>query len=135
MEVSHYWTQSISGITLTLAEYKGSIIACMFGSKARAVKEILDEYLPETVLKREKASLLSALKQLEEYFAGSRKEFHLPVTLYGTDFQRKVWGQLKRIPYGETVSYLHIARALGDKNLVRAVGGANHVNPVSIIVP
>src|SRR5579872_3399777 len=135
MEICHFWIQSFSGVTLTLAEYKGSIIACMFGRKARAVKKMVQKYLPETILKRDKAPLLSALKQLEEYFAGDRKEFHLPVTLYGTDFQRKVWGQLKRIGYGETVSYGYIARALGDKNLMRAVGGANHVNPISIIVP
>lgn len=135
MEVCHYWTQPFSGVTLTLAEYKGNIISCMFGKSTDKLKEYVNRYLPEATLERDKAPLQPAVKQLDEYFAGKRKEFHLRTALYGTGFQRNVWEQLKKIKYGETVSYLHIARALGDKNLVRAVGGANHVNPVSIIVP
>lgn len=73
--------------------------------------------------------------QLEEYFSGKRKEFDLPLDLRGTDFQLSVWKQLLHIPFGETVSYLHIAKALGDPHATRAVGNANGKNPVSIIVP
>lgn len=76
-----------------------------------------------------------AVKQVSEYFAGTRHEFDLPVRLSGTEFQREVWRELKNIPFGQTVSYGDVARAIGKPSAVRAVGAANGDNPVSIIVP
>ena len=76
-----------------------------------------------------------AKKQLEEYFSGNRKEFSLPLLLEGTPFQKRVWEALQEIPYGKTRSYQEIATVVGNKNSGRAVGGANHNNPISIIVP
>jgi len=76
-----------------------------------------------------------ACQQLREYFAGLRTSFDLPLCLDGTDFQMKAWRELIRIPYGKTISYQEQAIALGDKNKVRAIGGANGRNPISIIVP
>jgi methylated-DNA-[protein]-cysteine S-methyltransferase len=74
--------------------------------------------------------------QLEEYFAGDRKEFTMPLAPSGTPFQLAVWTQLTRIPYGSTISYGDIARALGKRPVAaRAVGLANGANPISIIVP
>ena len=74
--------------------------------------------------------------QLEEYFAGDRKEFTVPLAPSGTPFQLAVWTQLTKIPYGSTVSYGDIARALGKRPVAsRAVGLANGANPISIIVP
>ena len=74
--------------------------------------------------------------QLEEYFAGDRKEFTVPLAPNGTAFQLAVWAQLTEIPYGSTVSYGDIARALGKRLVAsRAVGLANGANPISIIVP
>ena len=74
--------------------------------------------------------------QLEEYFAGDRKEFTVPLAPSGTPFQLAVWTQLTKIPYGSTVSYGDIARALGKRLVAsRAVGLANGANPISIIVP
>jgi len=73
--------------------------------------------------------------QLEEYFRGARREFDLPLRQNGTQFQLAVWNALKEIPYGETVSYGDIARAIGRPKACRAVGSANHNNPISIIVP
>jgi len=74
--------------------------------------------------------------QLEEYFAGQRKEFTVPLAPSGTPFQLAVWEQLAEIPYGSTVSYGDIARALGKRPVAsRAVGLANGANPISIIVP
>lgn len=79
--------------------------------------------------------LKEAIRQLEEYFSGKRKEFQLPLRLNGTEFQKKVWQALLEIPYGETRSYSQIAERIGNSKAVRAVGMANHVNPVMIIVP
>lgn len=76
-----------------------------------------------------------AKTQLKEYFSGKRKVFDIPLVMDGTVFQEKAWEQLTKIPYGKTVSYQDQARALGDINKVRAVGGANGKNPFSIIVP
>jgi methylated-DNA-[protein]-cysteine S-methyltransferase len=73
--------------------------------------------------------------ELQEYFAGTRTRFTVPVKQSGTDFQQKVWRQLLEIPYGTTVSYGEIARRLGSVKLSRAVGGANHRNRLWIVVP
>ena len=76
-----------------------------------------------------------AIAELQEYAVGRRKRFSLPLDLQGTPFQRKVWKALCAIPYGETRSYLQIARAAGNPRASRAVGMANHCNPVAIVVP
>lgn len=73
--------------------------------------------------------------QLEEYFAGKRRKFDLELDLRGTEFRKRCWEQLLRIPYGETRSYGEIARAVGNPKGSRAVGQANHYNPIAIIVP
>jgi len=75
------------------------------------------------------------MTQLEEYFHGSRKIFDIKLDLIGSQFQLKVWNELLNIPYGSTISYLELAKKTGNANAVRAVGGANGHNPVSVIVP
>lgn len=74
-------------------------------------------------------------KQLLEYFKGKRKIFDLPLILNGTDFQIQTWQQLLKIPYAKTISYAEQAEKIGDKNKARAVGMANGLNPISIIIP
>lgn len=76
-----------------------------------------------------------AEQQLNEYFAGQRRDFDLPLDVIGTAFQKKVWHELNKIKYGETRSYKDIALAIGDKKACRAVGSANGKNPLSIVVP
>jgi methylated-DNA-[protein]-cysteine S-methyltransferase len=73
--------------------------------------------------------------QIEEYFSGERRVFDLPVSLDGTPFQMAVWKALARIPYGETRSYGQIAEAVGRPGAARAVGMANHANPIPIVIP
>ena len=79
--------------------------------------------------------LLKAKTQLSEYFAGSRKEFDLLLMPEGTDFQLKVWEEVSKINFGETTSYLEIAKATGSEKNTRAVGLANGKNPIPIIIP
>ncbi|HXZ78797.1 MAG TPA: methylated-DNA--[protein]-cysteine S-methyltransferase [Terriglobales bacterium] len=74
-------------------------------------------------------------EQLDGYFRGELKEFDIPLDLEGTEFQKRCWNALLRIPYGKTRSYAEIARAVGSPRGFRAVGMANHDNPVAIVVP
>jgi O-6-methylguanine DNA methyltransferase len=76
-----------------------------------------------------------AIKELQEYFDGKRREFTIPLDLRGTEFQKKCWRALLKIPYGKTRSYAQIAKAVNCPQGFRAVGMANHDNPIPIIVP
>ncbi len=84
---------------------------------------------------RDAEPLREALRQLEEYFAGERREFSLALGPAGTDFQRRVWQALRDIPYGAMMSYGEIAARIGNPRAVRAVGLANGRNPISIVIP
>jgi len=79
--------------------------------------------------------LKATARQLDEYFAGERTEFDVPLDLSGTEFQRGVWDALNRIPFGASVTYAQHAQKLGNPKALRAVGSAIGKNPVSIIVP
>jgi methylated-DNA-[protein]-cysteine S-methyltransferase len=79
--------------------------------------------------------LVEAVRQLGEHFAGQRTEFDLPLDPPGTPFQRRVWDELGRVPYGTTATYGEIAARLGDPKCVRAVGMANGRNPIAVVVP
>ena len=81
------------------------------------------------------AVLARTRDQLDEYFAGERREFDLPLAPVGNPFRQRVWALLRNIPYGQTCTYGDLARELGDRNLAQAVGSANARNPVSVIVP
>jgi len=76
-----------------------------------------------------------AIRQLEAYFEGKLKDFDVPLVLDGTEFQLLVWNNLRKIPYGETVSYGQLARRIGSPEAARAVGLANGSNPIPIIIP
>lgn len=81
-------------------------------------------------------SVLNSMKsQLAEYFAGQRKNFDIPILMQGTPFQERVWQELLKIPYSVCVSYGEIAQRIGQKNASRAVGHANHLNKLPIIIP
>jgi methylated-DNA-[protein]-cysteine S-methyltransferase len=80
-------------------------------------------------------TLDEAIRQIAEYFDGTRHAFDLPIDLQGTQFQREVWQQLLKVPFGQMVSYQGIANVIGRPRAARAVGAANGSNPISIIVP
>ncbi len=75
------------------------------------------------------------VQQLDEYFNGTRKEFHLKLNPQGTDFQKKVWEELLLVPYGKTRTYLEQSKQLGDIKAIRAVASANGKNPIWILIP
>ena len=106
---------------VTIAERDGAITHVLFGECEETGKRT--------------ALLAEAERQLNEYFAGARRAFDLPLRPEGTPFQRDVWNALRQIPYGETRSYAEIARAVNRPKAFRAVGMANHNNPISIIIP
>ena len=102
------------------------ILSVFFGSWYPVQKDIV---------RKETLTIKTAANQLDQYFTGKRKQFSLPLVLKGTEFQKAVWEALQAIPYGETRSYSDIAVAVGSPKAVRAVGMANHNNPIAIIVP
>ena len=122
--MEHYvWISTPMG-TLTAVEEDGALIRLDFGKNEPAGAEY-----GETGL------LTETRRQMAEYFSGNRREFTLPLAPRGTAFQMKVWNALSAIPYGQTRSYRDIALQIESPNAVRAVGGANHHNPISIIIP
>ncbi|MCB0368912.1 MAG: methylated-DNA--[protein]-cysteine S-methyltransferase [Bdellovibrionales bacterium] len=88
-----------------------------------------------TKLKKAQPILDEAKKQLVDYFANRRKKFNLPLDLDGSDFQKKVWLELSKIPYGKTCSYKEVADKIQSPKAYRAVGTANGKNPLPIIIP
>ena len=105
---------------LTLAECDGALVRIAFGDEGACGRTPL---------------LTEAARQLEEYFAGRRLDFDLPLAPAGTPFQQEVWAALRLIPYGRTCSYKDIACAVGRPKACRAVGMANNRNPLPIVIP
>jgi methylated-DNA-[protein]-cysteine S-methyltransferase len=99
-----------------------------FAHDARALPEAAEDRFGTSVA-------ATAAAQLEQYFGGLRREFTLPLAPEGDAFQRLVWQELQRIPFGATVSYGEIARRIGDARAARAVGAANGRNPIPIVIP
>lgn len=89
----------------------------------------------EALPRRESPLLREACRQLEEYFKGERKSFSVPLAPQGTSFRRRVWQVLESIGYGQTLSYAQVAQKAGNPRACRAVGGANHANPIVLFIP
>ena len=112
---------AVSEAGLVLLEFDRGLPECVAG------KPVHWEHAPERTAEVQ--------SQLQEYFAGKRQDFDLALDLRGTAFRKRCWLELLRIPYGETRTYGEIARAVGSPAAFRAVGQANHYNPIAIIVP
>ena len=109
-------------------------IAILEGDKNGISKLLLTEEKHETST-TSTPDLQEAIDQLQQYFAGRRTNFHLKLNPQGTEFQKRVWQALQNIPYGKTVSYMELAKDLGDPLAIRAVAAANGKNPLWILVP
>ena len=107
-------------------------------SDAASVAQRIDElrrHAAGSVAEGSNAILDELWRQLEQYFRGERHEFTLPLAYPGSEFQQQVWSALREIRYGETWSYLDLARRIGDTGATRAVGAANGANPIAIVIP
>ena len=129
-EIKYYSEEIISEINIAvLASSKG--IKKIFLNPAKETTELSSA----TKLRSDDPYLFGIFDQLKEYFAGTRKEFDVPLDIKGTDFQKRVWNELQKIPYGKTISYKTLSEKLGDVKAIRAVGKANGQNPIAIIIP
>lgn len=111
---------------VTIAENGSALTHLLFHEKGESAVE---------GIRQQTELLANAYRQLGEYFSGRRREFSLALAPHGTAFQRQVWNALCTIPYGETMCYSQIACIAGNPKASRAVGMANHNNPISIIIP
>jgi methylated-DNA-[protein]-cysteine S-methyltransferase len=117
---------------LTLYANTDGILAITFAENNAAV---LKQFCTANLLEHPNEFIHQAVVQLNEYFAGTRKSFDLPLAPRGTEFQRQVWSALSGIPFGVTVSYKSLAAMVISDNACRAVGSANSKNPIAIMIP
>ncbi len=122
---------------LRIGSYNGSICLCDWvGSRQESlIDRRLCRRLNARYEERESEIISLAVSQLNEYFEGKRKFFSIPLLFAGTEFQKKVWKELMKIPYGENISYMKLAQRIGNPKAVRAVASAVATNPISILVP
>ncbi len=122
---------------LTVGEVDGRVVLLAFGDAEAAEDEIarLCRALEADQFMRTTPVLTQLKRELAEYFAGSRREFSVPLHPVGTHFQQAAWQGLVRIPYGVTRSYAQLAESIGHPRAVRAVGAANGRNPIAIVIP
>lgn len=130
MNETYYSEEIILGIKIVVITSRKGIKKLFLNPK-----EKIQELSNSTKLHSDDPYLLGVFTQLREYFSENRKSFDVPLDLEGTDFQKKVWNELQKIPYGNTISYKTLSEKLGDVKAIRAVGKANGQNPVAIIVP
>jgi methylated-DNA-[protein]-cysteine S-methyltransferase len=123
-KTKNYFIYSLKKVCICITEENNAITGVFFNTET-----------PSGFIKAETPLIKKAAAQIEEYLNGKRKKFSLPLAMRGTEFQMDVWRALQSIPYGETRSYKEIAELVNRPKAVRAVGMANHRNPISIIVP
>jgi len=125
-----YATQKIMGINIKVFSSPKGIRRVILNNNSLTIKKA-----NTTKLHPDDPYMFNVFTQLEEYLNGERKKFNLTLDIRGTDFQKKVWNELSKIPYGKTVSYQKIAQKLGNGKALRAVGKVTSQNPVCIIIP
>ena len=119
----NYYTKNTLLGDVTIVEERGFITNLFLGKK-----QVAANYRDTDVIK-------DGFSQLEEYLRGERKSFNLPLNPKGTKFQQRIWSILLKIPYGETRTYKEVAALAGNEKASRAVGSANHNNPIPIFIP
>jgi len=122
---------------LIIGSYSGRL--CLLDFQYRKMRSTVDNRLKKKLgaefEEQNDAVIETAMKQLDEYLAGKRIKFDVPIIMSGTYFQKSVWNALLQIPHGETASYLQIAKMINKPKAVRAVANANGANSIAIIIP
>jgi methylated-DNA-[protein]-cysteine S-methyltransferase len=119
----------------TVASPLGELLLTAVEGRLTGLYMPVEVHGPPAGMARDDGAFAVVRRQLEEYFARERQAFDLPVAPPGTPFQQRVWAELQRIGYGETISYAELAARIGRPTAIRAAGAANGANPVSIIIP
>lgn len=114
-------------------DYNSPVGILTLVSDGESITEI--KYKNCEVTQNEDKIIKKCIQELDAYFAGNLREFTTPVKPRGTAFRTRVWAELQKIPYGEVISYKELAKRIGNPAASRAVGGANHHNPINIIIP
>jgi methylated-DNA-[protein]-cysteine S-methyltransferase len=133
--INIYVSESHSPIGILYFASSDQGLVCISLSGEENLMKDLERLFPDRELEANVSKNMRVVKQLKEYFSGARKDFDLPLHLIGTDFQKLVWRQLCQVRFGQTASYKEIAEKIGRPKAVRAVGQANHRNPIPIIIP
>jgi len=130
-----YYTSPVGEIVLGTYENKLCLADWRYRKMRTAIDARIQKGLNAEYKEGEDKTLRKAVSQLDEYFAGERREFDVPLELVGTQFQKQVWNALVQIPFGKTETYLGLSWSLGNEKAIRAVATANGANAVSIIIP
>lgn len=122
---------------LILGDFDGKICLCdwVYRKQRNQIDIRLQQGLQAQYIQKTTALLERTISSLNAYFSGELTSFDIPIKFVGSDFQQKVWQELLNIPYGKTMSYLHLAQILQNEKAIRAVAAANGANAISIIVP
>jgi methylated-DNA-[protein]-cysteine S-methyltransferase len=135
-EISIQYSRTDYG-ELILGSFQNQLCLCDW--RYRKMREAIDRRiqggLDARYVEAESDVNRNALEQLEMYFSGHRTDFDIPMLLVGSDFQKKVWNKLQKIPYGKTESYLGLSRRIGDEKAIRSVAAANGANALAIFIP
>ncbi len=122
-------------LLLIISSEKGLVQIMFIDTKNNLPLHSLEKEYPEIIFTESKSKNKPISDQLKEYFSGTRKKFTLPLDIRGTSFQKQVWTAVSKVPYGRTCSYREIANRIGKPGAARAVGMANHNNPIPIVIP
>ncbi len=135
MKYVYYTIISVDGRKLALAKTDEGLVKISFIKEVFPFLEWIEENLPDHEIELKHEAFEKETEELLEYFEGKRKVFDIPIKLITSPFNRSVYEEVKKIPYGKTVTYGEIARRIGKKNATRAVGRALNQNPLPIIIP
>ena len=124
------WKSPIGDLFLYASE--SHLLGLLFAGDST---DFLKYFKSAEIVAKSNPVLKKVILQLDQYFSGDRKKFDVPVLLLGTEFQKKVWAELKRVPFGKTITYKQQAMRINSAKAVRAVGAANGKNPIAIIIP
>ena len=119
----------------TISKIKFDVVASRNGIRKILINKNSEALADIAEINPENSIVFDAFKQLKEYFKRERKEFNLKLEIIGTEFQKRVWRELLKIPYGKTITYNQLAINLGDKKAIRAAAAANGANPLPIVIP